>query len=71
MQKCPKHLLDLEVDVIVTGGCHGHSEDDRCYCDSPDVRVELYCPRPRCHHRVIVTALSDQYSMARWLKDKL
>jgi len=35
----------MKARVEITGGCHGHwGEDDRCYCDSPDVHVEFDCP---------------------------
>ncbi len=43
---CPLCQAEMTANVEVTGGCHGHfGEDDRCYCDSPDVHVEFSCPK--------------------------
>ncbi len=43
LMQCPlcKNPMQLRVELI--GGCSGHYADDRCYCDSADVRVIYKC----------------------------
>jgi hypothetical protein len=69
---CPKHKIKLRLELIQTGGCQGHfGEDDRCYCDSPDVHAELYCPGVNvkfCGYRVkTVPGLTDIRAIERWI----
>jgi hypothetical protein len=76
--------LKLEVELI--GGCGGHwGEDDRCYCDSPDVRVMAYCPNWTKSHSYlskkyqnvnhvepfIVAGMTDRFSLERTLVELL
>jgi hypothetical protein len=40
----------MTASVELTGGCSGHLaewDDDRCYCDSPDVHIEFTCPNAK------------------------
>jgi len=76
---CPKHKMKMVLELVQTGGCHGHfGEDDRCYCDSPDVHAELRCTGPKveggfkgCSHRVkIVPGLTDVHSIERWIRER-
>ena len=48
--KCPLCSVNMKIELRMTGGCCGHfSEDDRCYCDSPDCHVEIRCPNNLLH----------------------
>jgi len=78
---CPKHHVEMSISLEVTGGCMGgHGEDDYCYCDPPDVHLELSCPgsggfprtrENRAHMISIVPGLTDRYGMERWFRDHL
>lgn len=77
---CPKCQTSMIIELELTGGCSGHSsEDDYCYCDSPDVHAYWLCPNRRkmnprggsmCRQGDIpIPHLSDQYGIARWLTE--
>jgi len=76
----------MEAVTELTGGCGGHfGEDDRCYCDSPDVHIEFRCPNHQVNivvgnkmkknpkfckqPNLSVGEISDQYSLARWFTE--
>ncbi len=76
---CPKHGIPLVVELVQTGTSRCDC-GEYCYCDSPDVHVELVCPwKPkrvgvwtRCRHRIkIVEGLTDEMAIARWIGERL
>lgn len=73
---CPKCEATLNVDLVFTGGCQGHGPDENCYCDSPDVHIELYCydlkGKGYCnYHERRVPGLTDKYAIERWIEARL
>lgn len=79
---CDKCGSQMNMELELTGGCGGyHGEDNRCYCDSPDVKCYWRCanqntktaPRGRlakfCHATKPIYELGDQYAIARWLRE--
>ena len=75
---CPLCSGKLSIDVELIGGCHGHENDMRCYCDSPDVRVRFVCGNRYekkgkifyCKQKPIpIYELSDHAAIERWLDE--
>ena len=74
---CPKCKNNsLTVDVSITGGCTGGHGDGYCYCDLPDVSVELVCysridghkPRYCGYHKELCKNKSD---LEDWMNARL
>jgi hypothetical protein len=85
---CPICSQPLSIELKMIGGCCGHfGEDDRCYCDSPDIRFEYYCHtyteygkkitnRKYCmgHNKLktcVVPGLTDKDAVERFIKEKM
>jgi hypothetical protein len=74
---CPKHGVPLVVELVRTGSWKCDCAE-YCYCESPDMHVELKCPwKPKrgwgtCNHRVkIVEGLTDEAGIERWIAERL
>lgn len=69
---CPKcGQRSMLVYVRITGGCQGHLyPDDNCYCDLPDVNIELNCVNHEvnCGFGTEVSEASDRYSLGYFLE---
>lgn len=75
---CPVHKTPLQVELVLTGGCCGHSrEGDYCYCDFPDVHAKLYCGfvskrGKSCKYtQKIIPGLTNQSSIERWIQERI
>ena len=68
---CPKCGTKLVFEVELTGGCQGHSGDEYCYCDSPDVHIDVYCNGMRNHRRCGYRKriITDRYSLERFFTE--
>jgi hypothetical protein len=74
---CPKCKNPMAVNIHFTGGCQGHGPDEYCYCNEPDIYIDWACHHwskrgKLCRQKSIsIPALSDQYSILRWIQERL